>query len=106
MCLKEKLGKNIQKYRKLRNITQEKLAELIGVEINSISAIERGRSFPSPENLTKIIDALNVPLADLCTFNQEYSCEDYKKEILTNIELIEYDKTKLRAINAFIKTLL
>lgn len=106
MCLKEKFGKNIQKYRKLKNITQEKLAELIGVEINSISAIERGRSFPSPENITKITEALNVSLADLCTFNHDYSCEDYKKEILANMKFVENDKTKLCAINSFIKTLL
>ena len=106
MGLKEKLGKNIQKYRKLQNITQEKLAELIGVEINSISAIERGRSFPSPENLSKITEALHVSLADLCTFNSEYTCMDYKNEILANINLIENDKTKLCAINSFIKTLL
>ena len=106
MCLKEKLGKNIQKYRKLQNITQEKLAELIGIEINSISAIERGRSFPSPENLSKITESLNVSLADLFTFNSEYSCADYKNEILKHLNLIEQDKTKLCAINSFIKTLL
>ena len=46
MELKRELGKNIQKYRKLNKITQEKLAELIGVEINSISSIETGKYFP------------------------------------------------------------
>jgi transcriptional regulator with XRE-family HTH domain len=54
MQLKKELGKNIQKYRKLNRITQEKLAELIGVEINSISSIETGKYFPSPDNLVKI----------------------------------------------------
>ena len=57
MNLKESLGKNIQKYRKLNNITQEKLAELINVEINSISSFERGKYFPSPDNLVKISEA-------------------------------------------------
>ena len=43
MNLKENLGKNIQKYRKLNKLTQEKLAEAVDVDINSISSIERGR---------------------------------------------------------------
>ena len=60
MNLKENLGKNIQKYRKLNGITQEKLAEIIDVEINSISSIERGKYFPTAENLVKISNALNV----------------------------------------------
>ena len=51
MQLKKELGKNIQKYRKLNKITQEKLAEAVGLEINSISSIETGKYFPSPDNL-------------------------------------------------------
>ncbi len=51
MDLKRNLGKNIQSYRKLNHITQKKLAELVDVEINSISSIELGKYFPSPENL-------------------------------------------------------
>ena len=76
MNLKENLGKNIQKYRKLNGITQEKLAEIIDVEINSISSIERGKYFPTAENLVKISNALNVKLPDLFTFKDEYNCED------------------------------
>ena len=64
MNLKENLGKNIQKYRKLNKITQEKLAEIIDLEINSISSIERGKYFPSPDNLVKIANALNVSISE------------------------------------------
>ncbi len=106
MNLKENLGKNIQRYRKLKRITQERLAEMIDVEINSISSIERGKYFPSPDNLSKISEALNVPLSDLFNFNLEYTCEDYKKEIINNIKIIEKDKPKLVAISAFIKNIL
>lgn len=106
MNIKENLGKNIQKYRKLNSITQEKLAELIDVEINSISSFERGKYFPSPENLVKISEALNVSLADLFTFREIYTCADYCKEIIENIMLLKDDKVKLNAINLFIKELL
>ncbi|MGN0031581.1 MAG: helix-turn-helix domain-containing protein [Candidatus Gastranaerophilaceae bacterium] len=106
MNLKENLGKNIQKYRKLSKITQEKLAEMVDIEINSISSIERGKYFPSPENLVKISQALNVSLSDLFLFKNEYSCEDYINEISKNIQFIKKDKTKLNAVNTFIKSLL
>ena len=106
MQLKKELGKNIQKYRKLNKITQEKLAEMIGVEINSISSIETGKYFPSPENLVKISNALNTNLSNLFFFKENCSCEDYIEEINKNIKLLASDKTKLEAINNYIKQLI
>lgn len=106
MNLKENLGKNIQKYRKLNKITQEKLAELVDVEINSISSIERGKYFPSPDNLVKLANALNVSLSDLFLFKEDFSCEDYEKEIISALNLLKNDKIKLSAINSFIKNIL
>ena len=106
MNLKQELGKNIKKYRKLNNMTQEKLAEIIDVEINSISSIETGKFFPSPENMIKISNALKISLSDLFCFKAEYSCSDYIDEINKNISIIKNDKTKLSAINAFIKEII
>lgn len=106
MELKKELGKNVQKYRKLNRITQEKLAELIGVEINSISSIETGKYFPSPDNLVKIASALNIEISELFCFKEEFSCEDYIKEISKNIKLLNNNKSKLLSINNFIKELL
>ena len=106
MELKKELGKNIQKYRKLNRITQEKLAELIGVEINSISSIETGKYFPSPDNLVKIAKALNIEISELFCFKEDFSCEDYIKEINKNINLLSTDKLKLKSISNFIKELL
>ena len=106
MDLKKQLGKNIQKYRKLNNITQEKLAEIIDVEINSISAIECGRFSPSTTTLERIASSLNITLADLFTFSQEETCANFEKEILKNLAFVKNDKTKLKAINSFIKSIL
>lgn len=106
MELKKELGKNIQKYRKLNKITQEKLAELIGVEINSISSIETGKYFPSPDNLVKIAMALNLNISTLFCFKENLSCEDYIDEIKKDIKLLSSDKSKLISISNFIKQLL
>jgi len=105
MQIKKELGRNVQKYRKLNKMTQEKLAELIEVEINSISSIETGRYFPSPDNLVKIAQALNVSLSDLFKFGAN-TAESYLNEIQKSLNLIKEDKTKLSAVNSFIKELL
>jgi len=106
MNLKERLGKNIQKYRKLNSITQEKLAELVNIEINSISSIERGKFFPSADTLAKISEALHTPLTDLFNFKEEQTCNDIENEIISNLKLLKNDKSRLCAINLFIKNIL
>ena len=103
MLLKKEIGKNIQKFRKLNKITQEKLAEMVGVEINSISSIETGKYFPSPENLVKIASSLNVSLADLFTFKKELSNTEYIQEINNYIALLKNNTEKLKSIYNYIK---
>ena len=46
MNLKQKLGKRIQELRKFQNITQEKLAEIVNMDITSLRKIETGRHSP------------------------------------------------------------
>ena len=106
MQLKKELGKNIQRYRKLNKITQEKLAEIVGIEINSISSIETGKYFPSPDNLVKIASALNTDISSLFDFREDMSCDDYIKAIESNIKLLNSDKSKLTAVYNFIKQLM
>ena len=52
--LKIKLGQRIKSLRKNLNITQETLAELINMDITSLSKIETGRNYPQPETIEKI----------------------------------------------------
>ena len=48
----KKLGKRIQELRKSRGLTQSKLAELIDVEVVTISRIENGRNGGSEVKLS------------------------------------------------------
>lgn len=65
---KKLLGKRIKGFRKSKNITQEKLAEMIGIETGSLSAIESGRHFPSLVTLEKIAKVLNTEISLLFEF--------------------------------------
>ncbi len=69
MQLKKHFGKRVQQLRQARKMTQEELAEQVGVSIESISNIERGIHGPSFDNLEKIILALNVPAKSLFEFD-------------------------------------
>ena len=62
------LGKRIKEIRKRRKLTQEKLAELAGIEIPSLSNIENGKNYPNNETLEKISRALNVRPYELYFF--------------------------------------
>ena len=57
---KNKVGKRIQEYREKSGISQEDMADKIGLSVTSISNIERGRNFPTFENFIKICNAINV----------------------------------------------
>lgn len=46
-------------------LSQEKLADLAGMDRQAINRIEQGHQSPLLDNLIRIADALNVPLADL-----------------------------------------
>ena len=62
---KRVFGKNLKYYRYMRNLTQEQLAEKIGIDSTSVSDIERGSKGPMFETLTKIANVLNVKLSQL-----------------------------------------
>jgi len=60
-----KIGKNIKKYRELKGLTQEQLADKVNKGINFIGKIEIAFSRPSLNTLIDIAKALNVKLSDL-----------------------------------------
>lgn len=67
--LKKQFGKRLQSLRVAAKITQEQLADKVGVTIESISNIERGIHGPSFDTLEKIADALQVSVKHLFVFD-------------------------------------
>ncbi len=66
--LKENFGSRLQTLRLEAKMTQEELADQVGVTIESISNIERGIFGPKFDNLEKIADALNISVKELFVF--------------------------------------
>lgn len=77
---KEKLGSRIKAYRKARGISQEQLAEMIGIEPKHVSRLEVGTSYPTIDRLEKIARALHVPMGSFFdSGNQEQLSEKAKR---------------------------
>ncbi len=60
-----RFGRNVQRIRKERNISQEKLAELAGLHRTYIGMIERAEKNITLCNIEKIANALNVQISEL-----------------------------------------
>lgn len=60
-----KLTEKLQNLRKENNLSQEKLAELVGVSRQSVSKWEIGLSKPDTNNLMHLADVYNISLDEL-----------------------------------------
>lgn len=59
------VGDRIRQVRLHRNLTQEGLAELAGMDWQAINRLERGHTSPMLDTLIRLAGALEVDLADL-----------------------------------------
>lgn len=85
---KEKLGSRIKAFRKAKGLSQEQLAELVGIEQKHVSRLEVGTSYPTIDRLEKIAVALDVPMGSFFDAgNQTYYEEKAKKLELMMREL-------------------
>jgi transcriptional regulator with XRE-family HTH domain len=65
--LKVRFGKRLRKLRRNKDITQEQLAEMIGVSVDFVSKMERGLNAPSFETMQKIAAILEVDASEFFT---------------------------------------
>ena len=66
-------GQKIKNLRKLHKLTQEKLAELVDIDVRQIARIEAGEILPSVEILIKISKELKVTPNELLEYSAEES---------------------------------
>ncbi|MCR5266047.1 MAG: helix-turn-helix domain-containing protein [Cyanobacteria bacterium RUI128] len=82
----KQFGKRVAWLRSKKNITQEKLAELIGYSTNHISKLELARTNPSFDLIIKIADALNIEPKELFDIEAKSSNDDLVDEIILSLK--------------------
>ena len=101
--LKNLFGKRLKLLRKSKGISQEVFAEMININPRNLSRIETGQTFPTTENLEKIINSLECTPSALFDFDAYKSIDEIKQELLSKINSMETAKTIL--IYKFMKTI-
>lgn len=82
--LKIKIGAIVRIARKRKNYTQEQLAELLNVTAGFLGQIERDESYPSFDNLVKMIHILDLDPQLLFFPDNEGIPQDFEIQLLDN----------------------
>src|SRR5574344_1658469 len=74
-------GKKLKNIRKQKKLSQEYLAEKIGIEVHNWSRIETGKTFPRSATLVKILDVLDIEPAEMFEYTKSDENFDLKLKI-------------------------
>lgn len=67
-------------YRKEKGITQEELAEMIGLSRQSVAKWESGQSYPDINNLVHLSNIFGISIDELIQGNNDCCIDNYKKQ--------------------------
>jgi transcriptional regulator with XRE-family HTH domain len=93
---KKLLGQKVRQLRKQHQYSQERFAEMLGIDPNSVSRIECGVYYPSLDTLERIAKILKVELRDLFLFSNKESAEELRTYLVQTAS--ELDVEKLREV--------
>jgi transcriptional regulator with XRE-family HTH domain len=104
------LSEKIKKLRKGMKLSQERLAELAGINANHLSRLERGLFQPSADVLKRLAQVLNISADYLLSERDEVQTPEVKienKTLAERLELIErLDPTDQQVIIRVIDSML
>lgn len=87
--LKQILGKRIKQFRKKRNLTQQELADIVNMEVKSLSRIESGHNYPQYDNLVALSNALQIQPWELYFNGAKKDINKMREEIVKAMETDE-----------------
>lgn len=100
--IKKILGNNIRIARKKRNMVQEKLAEMVGIEPPALSKIENGKSYPTAETLEKIIQVLDIEPQLLYLSECNFDLEEAYQDMLVRLEKLKTNRADFKQAYDFV----
>lgn len=100
--IKELIGSHIKQLRRSRGMSQEELAEKIGIGSKYLSSIERGRENPTLDTLIRLSLGLNIDIFEMVNYSQKKSANELRKTIkeLTRRDDVEKLDLALRILKA------
>lgn len=102
----EKIGRFIANCRKQKNMTQQELAEKLGVSDRTIGNWENGRNMPDLSLFKPLCNEFNISLNDLMS-GEKVKEKEYQEKLEENIiNTINYTNKKIENRNNFIGLIL
>lgn len=102
----EKIGKFIAKCRKTKKLTQNELAEKLGVTDRSVSNWENGKNMPDLSLFKPLCEILGITINELLS-GEELSKEKYQEKFEENIvNTIDYSTKRLNKYSGAISIIL
>ena len=102
----EKIGKFIAECRKKKNMTQQRLAEKLGISDRTVGNWENGRNMPDLSLFKPLCNELEISLNDLMS-GEKVEEKEYKDKLEENIiNTIDYTNKKIENKNSFIGLIL
>lgn len=85
---------NIYNIRKSRKMTQEEVANLLGISVTAYRELERGNTSIVNPNVVKLADAMDISTEELVlgyypTQAQDISVEDVREEYGSKVDILE-----------------
>lgn len=93
--LKQNFADNLKRIRKSRKLTQEQLAENVGVDFRYISLLENGKNFPSSDLIEKLAESMNVNVSDFFIFEDKATREEIESSLKNLLPILNDEKLKL-----------
>lgn len=100
--IKKLFGKNLKKAREIRNLSQDKFSELIGIGASALSKIERGKSYPNPQTIEKIIQILKIKLYTLYLSEEDININEAYNDLLIRINKLKKNKELFKLVYDYV----
>ena len=104
MSLRKRFGLRIKELRVKNNLTQSKLAEIVGIATKTQSSIETGRSYPSSSVVESYAKAFNIDVSEVMKISHIQDYHDLIKESLKMVKTAS--ETEILIIYNFLRSLL
>ena len=103
MTLEKMIGNKIRSLRTLKELSQENVAEMLGISITAYSKIERGETDVQLSRLSQIAKAFNVSIEEILNFGDKivhsFNGNSVNHNIISNSEqalLIELERLRTK----------
>lgn len=83
------VAEQIRNIRKAKNLSQQEVAEKIGIDRAQYSRVETGKSEPTITSLEKIAKALEVDIIDFFKSTNSYDVNSYDSSLIEKVKLID-----------------